>query len=92
MGNHYKTTVKGLGTIKLEFTSGKTLMFTDVYHVLEVKRNFVSGSILNKCGFKIVIESDFVTFLKGSAFVGKLFVYNGIFKMNINKTIVSAYG
>ena len=60
----------GKGNIKLEFTSGKTLIITDVYHVPEVRKNLVSG-LLNKFGFKLVFESNKFVLFKRGVFVGK---------------------
>ena len=87
MGNSSTAAVKGKGKVDLEFTSGKTLTLTDVYHVPEVRKNLVSGSLLNKHGFKLVFESDKVILSKSGIFVGKGYMYEGMFKMNINKVI-----
>ena len=54
MENSSTAEVKGKGKVDLEFTSGKTLTLTDVYHVPDVRKNLVSGSLLNKFGFKLV--------------------------------------
>ena len=91
MGNSSTAAIKGKGTVDLEFTSGKCLTLTDVYHVPEVRKNLVSGSLLNKFGFKLVFESDKFILSKGGAFVGKGYLYEGMFKLNINKMNVSAY-
>ena len=40
-GNSSTTTVKGKGIVGLEFTSGKILSLTNVYHVPEVRKNLV---------------------------------------------------
>jgi len=58
MRNSSTTVVKGKGTVNLEFTSGKVLSLTDVYFVPEIRKNLVSGGLLNKFGFKAVFESD----------------------------------
>ena len=71
MKNSSTAAVKGKGKVDLEFTSGKTLTLTDVYHVPEVRKNLVSGSLLNKHGFKLVFESDKVILSKSGTFVGK---------------------
>ena len=42
----------------LEFTYGKIVSLTNVCHVPEVRKNLVTGSLLNKHGFKLVFESD----------------------------------
>lgn len=84
MGNHSTTAVKEKGKVDLEFTSGKTLTLTNVYHVPEVTKNLVSGSLLNKHGFKLVFESDKFGLSKSGTFVGKGYVCEGMFKLNIN--------
>lgn len=85
MGNSSIAQVQGKGTIVLEFTSSKTLSLRDVYHVPEVRKNLVSGSILDRHGFKLVFESRRFVLSKGGVFVGKGYMCEGIFKMNINK-------
>ncbi|GJV11718.1 zinc finger, CCHC-type containing protein [Tanacetum coccineum] len=56
MGNHSTAQVKGKGKIDLVYTSGNTLILKDVLHVPNVRKNLVSGSILNKFGFKLVLN------------------------------------
>ena len=53
------------------FTSGKTLTLNDVFYVPEVRKNLVSGFLLNKFGFKQVYEADKYILSKGSVFVEK---------------------
>ena len=90
MGNSSTAIVKGKGNVQLEFTSGKILTLTDVYHVPEVRKNLVSGSLLNKFGFKLVFESNKFILSKGGTFVGKGYMYEGMFKLNINNMNVSS--
>ncbi|GFZ01083.1 hypothetical protein Acr_14g0007180 [Actinidia rufa] len=52
MENSSTAPMKRKGKVDLEFTSGKTLMLTDVYHVPDVRKNLEFGSLLNKHGFK----------------------------------------
>ena len=58
MGNSSTAAIKGKGKVDLEFTFGKTLMLTDVYHVPKVRKNLKSRSLVNKDSFKLVFESD----------------------------------
>ena len=71
MGNSSTATIKGKGSVELQFTSGKVLTLNDVYYVPEVRKNLVSGSLLNKFGFKLVFEADKFILSKGGIFVGK---------------------
>jgi hypothetical protein len=92
MGNSTTAAVKGKGTVNLEFTSGNVLTLTDVYYVPEIRKNLVSGGLLNKFGFKCVFESDQFVLTKGGTFVGKGYLSECVFKLNlVNKLNVSAY-
>jgi hypothetical protein len=92
MGNSTTATVKGKGTVNMEFTSGNVLTLTDVSHVPEIRKNLMSRGLLNKFGFKCVFESDQFVLTKGDIFVGKGYLFEGIFKLNlVNKVNVSAY-
>ncbi|GKB77961.1 zinc finger, CCHC-type containing protein [Tanacetum coccineum] len=89
MGNHSTAQVKGKGKIDLVFTSGNTLTLNDVLHVLNVHKNLVSGSFLNKFGFKLVFESDKFILFKVGKFVGKGYHTDGMFKLNIKYVVNS---
>ena len=68
MGNSSTATIKGKGTVDLEFTSGKIVSLTNVCHVPEVRKNLPSGRWLNKHGFRLVFESDKFILSKGGNF------------------------
>ena len=83
-------------------TSGKELTFNDVLHVPEIRKNLVSRSLLSKKGFKLVFVSDNFILTKNGMYVGKWYMSNGLFKMNVmtvvpptkninNKNTSSAY-
>ncbi|GJS17923.1 hypothetical protein Tco_0412395 [Tanacetum coccineum] len=90
MGNHSTEQVKGKGKIDLVFTSGNTLTLKDLLHVPDVRKNLVSGSLLNKFGFKLVFESDKVILSKCGKFVDKGYHTNGMFKPNIKDVVNSS--
>ena len=46
-------------------------------------RSLVSGSLLNKHGFRMVFESDKVILSKSGMYVGKGYVSDGLFKFNV---------
>ena len=64
-------------------TSGKNLTLNNVLYVPEICKNLVSGSSLNKHGFRMVFESDKVVLSKSGMFVGKGYVSNGLFKLSV---------
>nr|GEU38748.1 zinc finger, CCHC-type [Tanacetum cinerariifolium] len=90
MGNHSTAQVKGNGKIDLIFTYGNTLTLKDVLHALDVRKNLVSGSLLNKFGFKLVVESDKFILSKGGKFVGKGYHTSGMCKLNIKDVVNSS--
>ena len=101
MGNSSSSKVEGQGKVVLKMTSGKELTLNDVLHVPYIRKNLVFGSLLSKKGFKLVFVSDNLILAKNGMYVGKGYMRNGLFKMNvmiivppiknINKNTSSAY-
>ena len=83
MGNSSALNVEGKGNVLLKFTSGKVVTLTDVLHVPEIRKNLVSGPILSKKGFKLVFESDRFILTKAGMYVGKGYLTEGLFKLNV---------
>ena len=62
-----------------------------VFNAPELRKNLVSGYLLNKAGFKQVIESDQFVITKKGVFVGKGYTCKDMFKLNIvNNNIASS--
>ncbi|GJU65137.1 retrovirus-related pol polyprotein from transposon TNT 1-94 [Tanacetum coccineum] len=98
MGNSATADIKGEGDVILKMTSEKELKLTNVLYVLEIRKNLVSGWLLNKFGFRLVFESDKFVLSKNQMYVGRGYAMNGMFKLNvmvvkneINKMNSSAY-
>ena len=66
MENGSHASVRDVGTIDLKFTSGKIMQ-----HVPTINKNIVSGSLLCKDGFKVVLESNKLIVSKHGQFIGK---------------------
>ena len=49
----------------------------------EIRKNLLSGSLLSKKGFKLVFVSDNFILTKNGMYVGKGYMSNGLFKMNV---------
>ena len=90
MGYSSTFKVEGKGKVILKMTSGKELTLNDVLHVPEIRKNLVSGLLLSKKGFRLVFESKKFVLTKSGVYVGKGYMSNGLFKMNI-MTIVSNF-
>jgi len=58
MGTSSHASVHGVGTLDLKFTSGKIMQLRNVQHVPTINKNLVSGSVLCKDWFKVVLESN----------------------------------
>nr|GEV23586.1 enoyl-[acyl-carrier-protein] reductase [NADH], chloroplastic [Tanacetum cinerariifolium] len=58
MGNFDTADIKGEENVILKMTSKKEFKLTNVLYVLEIRKNFVSGWLLNKFGFHLVFKSD----------------------------------
>ncbi|KAA0036921.1 ty1-copia retrotransposon protein [Cucumis melo var. makuwa] len=82
MGNSATAGVIGKGKVILKLTSSKTLSLSNVLYVPSLRRNLVSGSLLNRAGLKIVLEGDKVVLTKNGDFVGKGYLSNGLFVLN----------
>jgi hypothetical protein len=81
--------VLGVGEIKLKFTSGKSITLHDVQHVLGIgKKNLISVFLLVQLGYKIVIEFNKIVISKHDVFIGKAYVSDGLFKLNIISQLV----
>ena len=83
MGNSSSSKVEGQGKVVLKMTSSNELTLNDVLHVPEIGKNLMSGSLLSKKGFKLVFVSDNFILTKNGMYVGKGYMSNGLFKMNV---------
>ncbi|KAI3728565.1 hypothetical protein L6452_17203 [Arctium lappa] len=83
MGNAATTDVKGIGDVLLKMTSGKELKIRDVLYAPELRKNLVSGWLLNKFGFKLVFESYKFVLSKNVMYVGMGYALDDMFKLNV---------
>ena len=77
MGNSTVAQVLGQGRVDLRFTSENVLTLNDVQHIPEVRKNLVSGVLLNKEGFKLVFECNNVSGVH-KMFVGIEYVHDDL--------------
>ncbi|GJZ05277.1 zinc finger, CCHC-type containing protein [Tanacetum coccineum] len=78
MGDDHFAPVHGKGSVTLEFSFGKTITWFNVLYVPKLRKNLVSGPMLNKCGYKQVYDSDNYILSKSGVFVGFGYYNNGI--------------
>jgi hypothetical protein len=58
MGNGSHASVHGVGTVDLKLTLGKIVQLKNMQHVPSINKNLVTGSLLCRDGFKVVLESN----------------------------------
>ncbi|KAL0324960.1 UNVERIFIED_CONTAM: hypothetical protein Sradi_5065300, partial [Sesamum radiatum] len=58
LGDSHTTQVLGIGEVELKFTSGRVLTLKDVLYTPSMRKNLMSSFLLNKAGFKQIMESD----------------------------------
>jgi hypothetical protein len=73
MGNGSHASIHGVGTVDLKLTLGKIVQLKNVQHVPSINRNLVSGSLLYRDGFKVVLESKCGQFISKGDVCGCLF-------------------
>ncbi|KAJ0712899.1 putative RNA-directed DNA polymerase [Helianthus annuus] len=89
MGNVATEPIKGIGTVNLVFTSGKTLLLNNVLYAPGIRKNLLSGIVLNNCGYKQVLESDKYILSRHGTFVGFGYLCNGMFMLNVDVSFMN---
>jgi hypothetical protein len=90
IGNGSNANVRGVGTTNLKFTLGKAVQLTNMQHVHSTNKNFISGSLLCKDGFKLVFELNKCVMSKFGFSAGKGYDCDGLFlfvQLTCNKVV-----
>ena len=74
----------------LKMIYGKELTLTNELYVVEIRKNLVSSSLLNSHGFRLVFELDKFVLFKSGMYVGKGYMSDGMWKLNV-MTIIKSY-
>ena len=83
MGNSITVDIKGEGDVILKWTSGKVLKLKNVLYVPEIRKNLVSGWLLNKYGFCLAFEGNTFELTKSKMVVGTGLARDGMFKLDL---------
>ena len=67
----------------LKMTSGKELTLTNVLYVPKIRKNLVSGSLLNSHGFRLVFESDKFILSKSKMYFRKGYMSDDMWNLNV---------
>jgi hypothetical protein len=84
MGNGSHVFVYGVGMVHLKLTSGKIIQLKNVHHVPSINKNLISGSILCRDCFKIVLELNKFIVSKCGQFIGKCYECGGLFRFSVS--------
>jgi hypothetical protein len=82
MGNGSYASVHGVGMVDLKLTLGKIMQLKNMQYVPAINKNLVSGSLLCRDGFKVVLESNRFIASKCGQFIGKGYVCRGLFRFS----------
>nr|GEV40070.1 zinc finger, CCHC-type [Tanacetum cinerariifolium] len=71
MGDEHFAPVHGKGNIALKFSSGKTITLFNVLYGTKLRKNLVSGPVLNKCGCKQkkAVEDEIGSIMENNSWV-----------------------
>jgi hypothetical protein len=83
MRNSLTSKVLEVGKVILKMTSKKLLTFNNILHVTDIRKKLVFGSLQSKNGFKMVFKSTKFIISKSGMFVGKEYLCDDLFKINI---------
>nr|GEW75693.1 hypothetical protein [Tanacetum cinerariifolium] len=75
------------GSVVLEFSSRKPITLFNVLYAPKLRKNLISGLVLNKGGYKQVYESDKYILSESGVFMGFGYYNNGMFMLNFNKVL-----
>ena len=74
----------------LEDDLWEEVILKNVLYVPEIHKNLVSGLLLNNHGFRMVFKSDKVVLSKSGMYVGKGYMNDGMWKLNVMTVIKSS--
>nr|GEU38223.1 zinc finger, CCHC-type [Tanacetum cinerariifolium] len=89
MRNESTALVHGHGCVDLKFSSKKIVSLFNVLHVPNIRKNLVSSSVLNNCGYKQVTVSNKFVLSKHGVFIGFGYLSNQMFRLNIASAFMS---
>jgi hypothetical protein len=84
MGNGSHVFVHGVAMIDLKLTLEKIVQLKNVQHVPSINKNLVSGSLLCRDGFKVVLELNKFIVSNCGQFIDKGYECGGLFRFSIS--------
>jgi hypothetical protein len=83
MGNNISSKVVGIGSIRIKMFDGTVKILTDVRHVPDLRKNLISLGVLDRGGYKTIVQGGVMKVYKGIILVmkakniGNLFLLEG---------------
>jgi len=84
MGNRVKVEVEHIGLIMLPLSSGHVLELNDVVYIPSIRRNLISVSILDRCGYTFHFGSGRVHLYFNSLLVGSGTLSDGLYMVDLH--------
>ena len=89
MGDGARALVEDIGVVSLNLPSGHVLLLKDVVYVPSMRRNLISVSILDKCGYTFEFGNGKLVVYFNSIIVGSGVLYDGLYMLNLNDMSVN---
>lgn len=83
MKNGVTAHVLKIGHVNLKLSSENTLTLLDVHRVLNIQKNLISRYAIVQRNYKLYFESNMVVITNNNIFIGKWFICDGFFKLNL---------
>ena len=90
MGDGVRAPVEDIGVVSLNLPSGHVLLLKDVVYVPSMRRNLISVSILDKCGYAFEFGNGKLDVYFNSIIVGSGVLYDGLYMLNMNDMFVNS--
>ena len=86
VGNGNKAAVKAIGIFRLQLDSGCTLDLEETFVVPLFRRNLISVSCMDKCGYYCSFRNGMVSLYLNSNVIGTGSLTDKLYKLNIKAT------
>jgi len=90
MGDGARALLEDIGVVSLNLPSGHVLLLKDVVYVPSMRRNLISVSILDKCGYTFEFGNSKLVVYPNSIIVGSGVLYDGLYMLNLNDMSVNS--
>jgi len=90
MGDGVRALVEDIGVASLNLPSGHVLLLKDIVYVPSMRRNLISVSILDKCGYTFEFGNGKLIVYFNSIIIGSGVLYDRLYMMNLNDMYINS--